>query len=331
MNFQNSYKSIIYSIPTARLITVVPVSSHCAHGDGRRFPYSLFLAGALLLFPAMATAAQDDGQPGQASSRPSQAQLIIASLGAFGGRGSGQFSSASEAAPPSSAIKSTHEAISIDARHRSLRGVLQEIHVRSGAEVKVSPNLAGDVITRSVQEANWQDALRHLLLGYNYSVVWGKDGGPQQVFIYSRNQYAEDFESGETSKDAEAREKYVENLFTYESAPSELPQKYRQLKPGSVTPISLPAERMKQMGLGEKVDLNLPIGDYKVVHDNQFKHENGDITWVGYLEEAGKSYRVIITLGKEGTQGQVATPDGNYNLDFESGRSWLVESKALGS
>ncbi len=83
---------------------------------------------------------------------------------------------------------------------------------------------------------------------------------------------------------------------------------------------------MKQMALGETVSLTLPSGQFAVVHDKQFTHENGDITWVGYLENAGMAYRVIITLGGEGSQGQVVTPDGMYNLDFEEGRNWLVDA-----
>jgi hypothetical protein len=230
--------------------------------------------------------------------------------------------------PAGAATGSRGKTVSLDGRRKPLCEVLEEIHARSGADVKLPQNLAGDLISRSVQGGTWQAAVEEMLEGYNYSAVWGKDGQPLRLTVYGRNQYADD-EPAVAAAPGLARA--GEDLLVYDTPTFDLPQKYQGLNPGAVNPVSLPAERMRQMALGEKVSLTLPCGQFVVVHDKQFRHENGDITWVGYLEDAGASYRVIITLGAEGNQGQVVTPEGVYNLDTEQGRNWLVDANAGGA
>lgn len=230
-------------------------------------------------------------------------------------------------APTATTSGTRTETVSMDARSKSLCEVMREIHTRSGTEVKVPQNLAGDLISRSAQGNTWQTVVGHLLVDYNYRAVWGKNGQPLQLTVYDRNQYADE-PAIAAVPDAARTTGASEDLLVYETSSFDLPQKYQGLNPGSVSPVSLPVERMKQMALGETVSLTLPSGQFAVVHDKQFTHENGDITWVGYLENAGMAYRVIITLGGEGSQGQVVTPDGMYNLDFEEGRNWLVDANA---
>jgi ribosomal protein L21E len=179
---------------------------------------------------------------------------------------------------------------------------------------------ADDVISCSVRNKTWQDALKQMLLGYNYSAVWGKNGQPVKVTIYSRNQYSDERTVATTT----AHIAVTEDMLIYESTSLVLPNKYEGLNPSSVMPVSLPVEMMKEMALGEKVSLNLPSGQYEVVHDNKFRNKQGDVTWIGYLENAGKAYRVIITMGNEGNIGRISTPDGTYNLDIEDGRNWLL-------
>lgn len=215
-------------------------------------------------------------------------------------------------------------AVSMDVAHKTLCQVMGEIKARSGAEIKLPANLAGDTVSRPVQGDNWQAALGHLLAGYNYSAVWGKGGQPLQLTVYGRNQNADEQAVATNA----ARAAAGEDLLIYETAAVELPQKYQSLNPGAVSQVSFPVGRMKQMALGEKVSLNLPCGQFSVVHDKRFQQDNGDVTWVGYLEDAGKAYRVIITMGAAGNYGQVITPGGMYNLDLEQGRTWLVDASA---
>jgi hypothetical protein len=254
------------------------------------------------------------------------AAMILTQGFASGYDSAAQSPSVASPVPSSAASSGRAGTVSMDARSKSLCEVMREIHARSGAEVKVPQNLADDLISRSVRGGSWQAAVGEMLEGYNYSAVWGKDGQPLQLTVYGRNQYAD--EPAVAAAPGTARTDTGEDLLVYDTPTFDLPQKYQGLNPGAVSPVSLPVERMRQMALGEKVSLTLPCGQFAVVHDKQFQHENGDITWVGYLENAGKAYRVIITLGSEGSQGQVVTPDGMYNLDVEQGRNWLVDANA---
>ena len=217
-------------------------------------------------------------------------------------------------------------AISMDIQNKTLCEVMREIKARSGAEVKLPQNLSADLISRSIHGDTWQAALGQLLEGYNYSAVWGKNGQPQQLSVYGRNQYAEEQTAANATSKPSASA--GDDLLVYGTSAFELPQRYQGLTPGAVSPVSLPTERMKAMGLGEKVNLTLPCGQFAVVHDKVFHHANGDLTWVGYLETAGQAYRVIITMGSQGNHGQVATPEGMYNLDVEEGHTWLVDANA---
>jgi len=217
-------------------------------------------------------------------------------------------------------------AVSVTVSNRPLCDVMREIKTRSGAEVKLPQNLSGDVISRSVQGNSWQSIMGRLLEGYNYSAVWGKNGQPLQLTVYGRNQYAE--VPAVSSAPGFQRTVSSDDLLLYDTSAYALPQKYQGFNPSAVTPVSLPVERMREMPLGEKVSLTLPCGQFEVVHDNRFQHENGDITWVGYVEKGGKAFRVIITMGSQGNHGQVVTPEGAYNLDVEEGQTWLVDANA---
>jgi len=211
------------------------------------------------------------------------------------------------------------DTVSMEIKNKPLCEVMREIQARSGAEVKVPQNLSADLISRSVRGDTWQAALSQLLEGYNYSAVWGKTGQPLQLSVYARNQYADEPVAATATPAGN-------DLLVYDTSAFALPQKYQGLNPGSVSPVSLPVERMRQMALGEKVSLALPCGQFAVVYDGNDQQENGNFTWVGYLENAGKAYRVIINMGSEGNHGQVVTPEGVYNLDVEEGRTWLVHA-----
>lgn len=209
--------------------------------------------------------------------------------------------------------------VNMDIKGKPLYVVMREVHALSGAEIKVPQNLAGDLISRSVREDTWQTALARLLLGYNYMVAWGNNGLPHQVIVSSRNQNADELMTVQTVRTSSS-----EDLLIYEPTPFSLPDKYQGFNPSSLSSVSIPVERMKQMAIGEKVSLSLPAGQFEVVYDKQFQHENGDVTWAGYMETAGKDYRVIITMGSNGNLGQVVTPQGMYNLDTQEGHTWLV-------
>jgi len=69
---------------------------------------------------------------------------------------------------------------------------------------------------------------------------------------------------------------------------------------------------------------------YTVVHDKEWSHLSGGTTWVGYLKEQGKAYRVFITKAKGGAvSGSIKTPAGTYRLRQGTEGIWLIDEKAL--
>ena len=215
------------------------------------------------------------------------------------------------------------EKVTLNITGKPLYGVMREVHALSGAEIKVPPNLADDIITRSVREETWQSALNQLLLGYDYVVAWGNDSVPSKLIVCCRNQNADELMAVQA-----VRASTSEDLLIYEPGAFSLPEKYKGLNPRSISSVSIPVERMKQMKIGERVSLSLPSGQFEVIHDKQFQHETGDVTWVGYLETPGEDYRVIITMAGDSNLGQVVTPEGSYNLDTQEGHTWLVDASA---
>jgi hypothetical protein len=199
-----------------------------------------------------------------------------------------------------------------------------EIVSLQGIEFDLTPGLQNDPIARSLRSSEWDGNLEALLAGYNYETVLSEDGRPRRVVVSGLNG------SGVAQGGLASMARATEELIRYQPPTDGLPEKYRELTAGSVMEVTLPIDRLNQMKLGEKVLLNLPIGAYEVVHDNRFEHENGDVTWVGYLDSAGKGYRVIITSGRDGSLGQIVTPDAVYNIDLEGGRNWLVDIGSSG-
>jgi len=201
-----------------------------------------------------------------------------------------------------------------------------EIVSLQGVEFDLTPGLQNDPIARSLRSSEWDGNLEALLAGYNYGTVLSEDGRPRRVVVSGLNGSGSSMAQGGFPLTALA----TEELIRYQPLADGLPEKYRELAAGSVMEVTLPVDKLKQMKLGEKALLNLPIGAYEVVHDNRFEHENGDVTWVGYLDSAGKGYRVIITSGRDGSLGQIVTPDAVYNIDLEGGRNWLVDIGSSG-
>ena len=217
------------------------------------------------------------------------------------------------------------EVVTLSVKDKPLAAVLKEIRAKSGIEFDVVPELAKDTISRTIREDAWQGAVESLLTGYNYEGIWGNDGQLKRIVVSGRNG------SGNNSYQSDQITPVAwEDLLSYEQTPADLPEKYRGLPSGSVMAVSIPVDKLNQMKLGEKMVLSLPGGQFEVVYDNRFEHENGDVTWVGYLDGAGKGYRVIITSGQDGSLGQVVSPNGVYNIDLEGGRNWLVDIEASG-
>jgi hypothetical protein len=214
--------------------------------------------------------------------------------------------------------------VELDVKSRYLGDVLRDVSHSSGTEIVVADSLANDRISSTVSERDWNDAIRSLLVGYNYEAQWNANGMMHRIIVSGRNG------NGVGPDDDGKSAVYAGDMLTYQASPTLFPEKFHGLNDGSVIPVNLDMPTLLSMKLGDRIGLSLPGGHYQVVHDNRFEHENGDVTWVGYLENEGQGYRVILTRGTDGTLGQVVTPDGVYNFDLQDGQTWLVDLNASG-
>jgi hypothetical protein len=213
------------------------------------------------------------------------------------------------------------DAVRVQVTDAPLAEVLRDIQRRSGVEFSCAPELADDAISQTVSAGTWEGAIPSLLTGYNYAASWNAQRRLQKVIISGR--------SGSAKNVMHAKPRAPRGeLLAYEPMPAELPEKYRNRHAGSTFGVTIPVRELGSMEPGERIHLTLPVGQFEVVHDQRFEHENGDVTWVGHLSGKGRDYRVIVTSGADGSVGQVATPGGVYSLDWENGRNWLSDLSA---
>ncbi len=228
-------------------------------------------------------------------------------------------STTADAAEPEAKVVQPAGNISLQLMARPLGEALKEIAAKSGIHFRLADGLQKEKVTVNLTGKDWSEASQALLKGYNYAVEVGKNGGWETVTISGKNG------DGKTVAASSAKFQQFSRR-----APKELPAQLQNLNPGSVTPITLPLATLKGMKLGKKIALDLPSGATSFVHDNRFVHKNGDMTWVGYQEQAGQPNRAMITMGKYGPMGHIVTPEGTYQLVTEDGQSYLVDVNASG-
>ena len=231
-------------------------------------------------------------------------------------------------------ISSSLDAAGTDGRSLLLLGeVLRQASDRTGVEFVVAPCLAHDSFLRVVPPVLTAASAAELLDGYNYSTIASDDGRIQRLVVSGRVDtpaVACDRASASGAEGDGFRPSVQGGmlLFNYEPMPARMPERYREMPPGSVSPITLPLDELNRMELGERLTMSLPDGQYDVVLENRFEHDNGDVTWVGYLDGLDSGDRVIVTGGTGGSVGQVVTPGATYSIEFEAGRSWLVDTSS---
>ncbi len=205
---------------------------------------------------------------------------------------------------------------------KPLRDLLRAIETPSGVRFRVASEVAGDPIQMpAVATTAWPDIIRGLLRGYNYAATWTPAGKLAEVNVTGRN--------GDGTAPAAAAPATAD-LFAYQPPAKAVPAQYRGYAAGSVYPIRVPAERLRKMGKGERISASLPDGRYQLVHDNAWKHDNGDLTWVGYLDGPQGRYRALLTVGDGALAGQILTPGGLYKLESDATGEWLVDIDASG-
>jgi len=208
---------------------------------------------------------------------------------------------------------------------------LRQASGRTGVEFVVAPCVAHDRFLRVVPSALTAASTAELLEGYNYWSIASGDGRILRVVVSGRvDTPATGCEDASvSSSEGDDSRPWVHGsmlLFNYEPMPATMPDRYREMPPGAVSPITLPIDELNRMELGERLSMSLPDGQYDVVLENRFEHDNGDVTWVGYLDGLDSGDRVIVTGGAGGSVGQVVTPGATYSIEFEAGRSWLVDT-----
>ncbi len=200
-------------------------------------------------------------------------------------------------------------------KNKTLLEVTNQIANRSGIVFKIDASVEKDPINQKLAAENWQAAIRQLLQNYNYTTESGNNT-LKTVLISGKNG------SGNTLS---AMQLDAELIVVKPDYAVTIPKKYKNFNAGSVLNVSLPMDQLRQIALGEEVILDLPIGQYKVKHDNLVDHGDGSSTWIGYLGDEGQGYRIYLSQGESGVMGNVFTPDGAYNIETTDGQTVIVD------
>jgi hypothetical protein len=97
------------------------------------------------------------------------------------------------------------------------------------------------------------------------------------------------------------------------------------------TSVSINTSDLFALTALSSASLNLPgRPSIPVIHDRVETHHSGNKTWIGYLENFGKNFRVLITTGPAGTSGRITLPGAEYLINSKDGQTWLVDTKAAG-
>ena len=96
-------------------------------------------------------------------------------------------------------------------------------------------------------------------------------------------------------------------------------------------PIELNLVALTDMEPGDEASLRLAdIGPVRVSYEETQANQDST-TWVGYLTDYGKDFRVLLTYSPAGVQGHIVTPQGDYMIQPGSrGGTYLVDPRKLG-
>lgn len=226
--------------------------------------------------------------------------------------------------PSADPIKIQPSAVYHAIRGKSLADTLTQVAQRSGITFKINTDLGKDLVTQSIAAGNWNTAVRSLLVNYNFTTVQEGDTIKTVIISGRNNDAAADTGSAKTITASRA-----DDIIIIEPRLKTLPEKYRDFPAGSVTAIDLPVTAMMNVKDGSTVALDLPMGQFNVVHDHTVNEADGSKTWVGYLSNEGEGYRVFLSQGAAGTLGVVTTPDGTYNIESDKTGTYLVDTSKL--
>jgi len=201
-------------------------------------------------------------------------------------------------------------------QNKTLRDAADQLANRTGITFKINADLENDAITHKIVGDDWNMGLHQLLAGYNHSII-AESGIIKTVVITGRN--------GSGLNKSADNSLGTEMIVVAPDYANNLPERYKNFKPGSVMNVNLPMDQLAEVPIGKTFTLDLPIGQYNVVHDNAVEHADGSSTWIGYLDDEGKGYRVYLSQGDAGVIGNVFTPDGAYNIETVDGKTVVVD------
>lgn len=95
--------------------------------------------------------------------------------------------------------------------------------------------------------------------------------------------------------------------------------------------IRLNLAQLTSMQEGDEASLPLAdVGPLRVSYEETQANADSS-TWVGYLKDYGKDYRVLLTYSPSGTTGHILTPQGEYEiLTAAAGGAYLIDPRKLG-
>jgi len=230
---------------------------------------------------------------------------------------------AKTSAETSSVLTIDADGLHLAARNQRLNVLLTELAQHSGIVFERPEGLKDHPVTASADAADWTSIIRAALQGFNHVDQLNRAGAIERVVITGLN--------GDGTDSAEPRPSLFTDSGTVKHSTSNTrPLDLAHLPRNAVRPIRLDRARLMTMTFGEELPLSLPSGHQAFVHDNRYTHENGDVTWIGYLKDNGQAFRAVITFGGTEAVGQISTPEALYQIEPGRGQQWLVDIQAAG-
>ena len=115
-------------------------------------------------------------------------------------------------------------------------------------------------------------------------------------------------------------------LLTYPSAPVQ-PSARTELSATGETEVIL-NRKILDLQPGTMVHLALPDSTEQVRMSRKIVHPNGDISWIGHIDNNTKRNRVIITLGRETEYAKIETATTTFTVKPSAGKRGLLVKQA---
>lgn len=236
--------------------------------------------------------------------------------------GAGAFAQTNLASAGAIDARQDRTGIHLSLRQATLGQAAAVIQRESGIDVAVAPALQTMPMSREVSGATWPEALRRLFRDFNHLDTLGGKAGLAKIALTG---FTGDGEIPTLGPSAVLTASADSHLFGYNGAALKTPATFEGLPREALHPIRFDRKRLEAMKPGETLPMVLPTGTYDLVYDNRVTHDNGDFSWIGYLRDDGITYRATVTMGANGSYGQISTPEGLFRIEPVDANDWLVD------